>query len=296
MPMRKSKVLPSTGGGLMLTAVGLYASGWPEVIRLHPVIPLLTLLAGGALLVWGFYRTPKSNDAKIAAAIGRDNSGQQLNAGRDIKTEHHYYSHNLESLEKSREHAEVPRVEDSAPRQLRLRVDGIEIARLRYESDEGWWVRGDESDGKGLLIWITNDQAPVGQPNPAAKKLMALLQLRSCNRAYKATVSRAYWLETYFNQVDLEVGHRHAIIVGLESNDNWLSYENLVTFRQLTRFGINSYIELPNPSMLPKNECVRFEITLIEGRHQHSVFRCAFRINFPPTGGWDAIPIEESEL
>jgi hypothetical protein len=295
--MRKATGLRSTGTGLVLAALGLYASGWPEVIRLHPVIPLFILLAGAAVLVWSFYLPHEISDSEIGASIERDNFGQQMSAGRDIKTEHHYYSHNLEGLEKPREHTEVTHADDSTPRQLRLRIDEIEVARLKYEPDEGRWIRGGQNDRKGLLIWVTSDQAPVGQPNHEAKGLFALVQLFSGNRAYRASVPRAYWLETYGNQVDLQIGDRRAVIVGLDADDDWLSYGNGLTFRRLTHFeAYDSYAELPNPSKLPKGDYLRFVITLIEGKDRHSALKCAFQINFPVAGNWDAVPIEDSEL
>lgn len=139
----------------------------------------------------------------------------------------------------------MKRADDWTLRQLRLRVDETEVARLRYEPDEGRWVRGDQNDRKGLLIWVTSDQAPVGQPNHEAKGLLALVQLFSGNGAYKASVPKAYWLETYSNQVNLQVGDRRAVILGLDADDDWLSYDNGLTFRRLTQFLLDM-IHTPN--------------------------------------------------
>jgi hypothetical protein len=193
------------------------------------------------------------------------------------------------------ERTEVPRANDSVSKQLRLRQDGVDIARLKYEPDEGRWVRGDDSNREGLLIWIANDHAPIGQPNYTAKKLKALIQFRS-ETAYRAAVSRAYWLETYCNQIDLDVGDRRAVVVGIDAHNAFQAYENRVTARRTTHWGgFDSYAELPNPSVIPKDEYIRFAITLIEGSDQHSVFKGTFQIYFQP-GNWHARQIEDVEL
>lgn len=195
-----------------------------------------------------------------------------------------------------RQRDESPRADDSAASQLRLRQDGIDIVRLKYEPDEGRWIRGDDNDREGLLIWIANDHAPIGQPNYTAKKLKALIQFRS-ETAYRAAVSRAYWLEAYCNQIDLDVGGRRAIIVGIDAGDAWHAYENGVPARRFTHWGgVDSYADLPNPSVIPKDLFIIFAITLIEGSSQHSVFKRTFRIFFEPTGTWHARQIEDLAL
>ncbi len=191
--------------------------------------------------------------------------------------------------------AEKQRNDMEAPKQLRLRVDGIGIVRLRYDPDEGQWVCGNENDEEGLIIWIKNCEAPIGQPNYVAEKLKAILQFRS-ETAYRTTVARAYWLKAFLSQINLEAGDRRAIIVGISDGDVWKTYENRMVVEKFTHFGtINSYIELQGPTLVPKDEYICFSVTLLEGRNQHSVFKCTFKIDFR-TGSWHAKQIENLEL
>ena len=74
------------GGGSMTTlAVSLFASGWPEHIRAHPVIVGGVAVLGLLGVLYGFLFAPTSSKSpKQSIKAGRDNFGSQYSAGRDL--------------------------------------------------------------------------------------------------------------------------------------------------------------------------------------------------------------------
>ncbi len=90
--MPKKKTLIGGGTTLIATAVGLYASGWPEHIRAHPWMVLAVALTGLALIVYGLFFSASSTRPSGQQTIetGGNVTGSQFQAGRDI----HYHEAN----------------------------------------------------------------------------------------------------------------------------------------------------------------------------------------------------------
>jgi hypothetical protein len=218
MRMHKGKII---GGGVTLagTAVGLYASGWPEYIRLHPLLPLIVLLSGMAFVVWGlFIPGGKGESSNISKAfVGGDNSGQQVSAAGDVHF--HLPPPNSSKVEDA---ASRP-IREPSPQplpHLKLRDCRLEIADLSHFADFG-----ERSRRLLYVINVENVLPDRHEPIITARGLSVDLRFTGAY-GLQGHISRAFWYEKSFNQVDLRGGEECGFIVGEINAGSWVCNDN----------------------------------------------------------------------
>lgn len=236
-------IVRGCGSSLVLLAIGLFASGWPEHIRTHPFWVLGLLIVGVCLLGIGLLPSGllQHGEPLVANSIGRDNSGNQIFAPN--ATIH------LPSIDQKVEPDPAP--VQAAPARvfpsLHARREWLDIV---YSASPGYWILGDGREPqtkKALLVWFANPPARKGETGCPARDLVAHLTFRHMEGV--THVPHVYWLDQLGYQIDINTGSELAVLVGYfdfydnsgffthenSYQDSGLNYSFAVPFRELGR-------------------------------------------------------------
>jgi len=211
---------------MVLLAVGLFASGWPEHIRAHPYWIGLVFVLGAVLMLFGFF--PDREKSDVAATeknlVGRDNTGNQIIA-------HNSTIHVNSTAANASQIVAKPEIK---PPQLPSRnLPSLQVRRewrdIAYFPVPGHWSFGDRRDPntkQGILLWLANPPASKGKRGTPACDLVAQLTF---NHTMGITrIPRAYWLQQRGHQIDIGNGYESAVIVGYFDpySSDFYSHEN----------------------------------------------------------------------
>lgn len=250
---------------LVLTSVGLYASGWPEQIRAHPALVLLVFVVGAVLIAIGFWlnKSAKSSAPLPDVIAGRDHWWNKVFAWKSTIN----IGNSTPSLPPPPQTSEVAKL-PSLPT-LNCRPMWIDAY---YEGHPGRWIRADERTPLTTVLAIVvfeNPRPPRAEIGTPLKGVEAHLKLHS--GVGRESVNTAYWIDYVGNWVDMPSGHERSVVLGHfdGDGDTFISYENKISSHQVSRRQV-IWNENQTRIVVPHN--IAIEVVLMEsGMHSRTV-------------------------
>jgi hypothetical protein len=190
---------PIAGGGAWLIAVALAVTSqvWPNILKPHPWAVGALVVVGALMFVFAALGHKQASGAGIQT--GRDNSGHNVVAGRDV-----YIGSQAPPP------APLPALDDDLKPILRTRSP----KKLYLESSSCIFKHTSSSAGLlGLIIPIENMEAETGQRATDALKIVALLRFYKDEKEC-GTIQRAYWMNREENQVTIPIGESKFVVMG----------------------------------------------------------------------------------
>lgn len=153
---------------------------------------------------------PAKSEMGQSNQVGRDNNGRQQNIG---------------SVENYHEAAQVPPPPPAPPPPApQIVVVGAQQKRLRDEM--GKFVLN-ATGNLGLLVYIDNPEIRAdGSHAEKVRGAVAVLNFYSLDKKPLGKIERAFWLDRVESEIDIDPGHREAIVIGQFMDGVWLLFKN----------------------------------------------------------------------
>jgi hypothetical protein len=271
------------GGVTFAVLLALVPFYWSARSPLLLGIMICLFIGSGACGLYWLHARAAASRSRNQVSVGGDDSGTQFAIGRDMNF---FLPPALEPSAVATNTSTVPIAEKKEAPQYRLQLLEPRNAILSFDEGAGSWLEGREGQ-QGIVIPVLNSEAPLGGQAAKARKIAVILELRSEHDAYKARVTRAYWLSNYSNQATFEIGDTKEIVIGVSCGEEWHSYQNpRPAMTSFNHFGApNTYAELDPPRCMPKGSEMKFAITLISDSGE-TLLRQDFRTRFIESEKW----------
>jgi len=185
-----------------------------------------------------------------------------------------------------------PVVDSPRPNPVVLKFLRTQTSLLYWENNK--WIETSHTEAAelGILLWIQNPLAGVGEnPNPHARHIAAHIKFKGDFSAQAAIFSeRAYWLGERENSVSIDPGKSKAVILGTYPSGVWKVWNNKIetmpprVTAQTLRSGI--YLDIQTPEFVNPVMCrqiIEVEVSLFEADSGRSIAQTALTIKHDKT-------------
>ena len=212
--------------------------------------------------------------------VGRDSSGHQKHnapggtvivgdGGRVASPQFEYVGLNLPPSP----------LGESLPRLL------IRSPQKRRLLEEDQVFRIDNSGLPGMVVWVENPEAEVGQRGVKATGVAAVIRFMG-DGEHLGVSERSFWVDYMENQIDLAPGESRAIVVGLYEPGLWRLFTN-ARKRHITPGrgieGMRAYYRAVSPLLQPTavffNPFIEAQISVLSDQTNVTLARKGFRLS-----------------
>jgi hypothetical protein len=268
----------------MLAALGLFASGWPEYIRLHPSIPLSFFAVGIGLVVLGLF-SRKKPEVQPVSSFSKSETGHIHIEVNPVFNNAPYIGQSASPVQANSQ--EATSVQSPAPIKSPARKAGWnplghapEVHVLSFES--GKW-QPSKTGIRCAIVWFSNEPPPSGGNTEPFRLLFVTLVYKEKEKVL-AHVDRAYWLNENAGQIDLDRGQRRGIVLGAFHCREWRVFQNPVT--RLRRPSLNAMrsatmpIEFPPPQeySFVFDSLMEIDVFLISAHTGETIKKCEISV------------------
>jgi hypothetical protein len=199
------------GGSLTTIAIGLYASGWPEQVRAHPLGIATIGIAGVIFMACGLFRTPsKEQPIGNKTQTAGDVSGKMFQADTL-----NYY-----------EAAPVKPPPLSQPAKPSLPVLELQFPQPALVEVFDTMVDFSESGQKSHLISVHNKAAVAGEEAFSARSISAGVTFTPFGSSRTTFVDSACWIGKIENEISLPPSGTAYLLIGTSNENEWITYTN----------------------------------------------------------------------
>jgi hypothetical protein len=279
-----NKPLVSVGGAGTTVAISLYASGWPEHIRAHPVEVALLAAAGVLLMLFGLWSPSRKSNPEQSIGGKRDTVDKSIGSSKtghfgDTTQQAGTVGGNLVAAE---HYHEAPKFPPPPPEPLlfpfRLNASPKFIF-VAYENVV--WAEcapNHPQAHEAVIVEYSRDVPHPGQRGPGAVVVLAILRI--AHSSGLEHIPRAYWLKQRDYAVEFIGGHKETLILGTIDGPEFAAYTNPLRGELMEDAFSIPYRTLGPRTTVPKSGSITIEVSLYDAKKDETIQQDKFRVDF----------------